>query len=250
MRVQTGQVKRRRVLIGLALAFVLAVAAVVLWPGERAPEYQGKKLSEWLEMRGPHTGTVAAIRQIGTNGMPFLVRWLGYETPRWKQWIFRSCTNLPSALKNTAFCGRLSEDQQKYSADKAMMALLSFGREEVLTVVKDLARIEANRNAPVASRRAYVVMAVIGHTLRDEDKQGLWPPWFDLTNYPPVPDGFEPWLGGGEGDDSFHKRLAEAQISMMLGKARKDSDLRLGSAATNTVPMIVPRIKMNGAGGH
>ena len=27
---------------------VAAVLIVALWPGEREPEYQGKKLSEWL----------------------------------------------------------------------------------------------------------------------------------------------------------------------------------------------------------
>jgi hypothetical protein len=37
--------------LAAAVIVVAMVGMVVLWPGEREPEYQGKKLSEWLEMQ-------------------------------------------------------------------------------------------------------------------------------------------------------------------------------------------------------
>jgi len=43
-------VKRRRVLIIGVVVFVAAVFVTVLWPEEREPEYQGRKLSKWLEI--------------------------------------------------------------------------------------------------------------------------------------------------------------------------------------------------------
>src|SRR5881394_1272641 len=88
---QTGRVKRRRkLLIILTGVFVTAVLAVVLWPREREPEYQGKKLSEWL--RGgsqkpavPEADIVFAVNQIGTNALPFLVKWISYDRSKPKE---------------------------------------------------------------------------------------------------------------------------------------------------------------------
>jgi hypothetical protein len=34
---------------GAVLLVVLAVLVAIVWPGEKEPEYQGKKLSYWLE---------------------------------------------------------------------------------------------------------------------------------------------------------------------------------------------------------
>jgi len=41
---------------------------------------------------------------------------------------------------------------------------------EILPVVKELSRIEADRKHPTASRRAFIVMAVVGHDLRRKDQ--------------------------------------------------------------------------------
>jgi hypothetical protein len=80
---QDRGVKRgQRILLTVAACGALAVVATLVWPGEREPEYQGKKLSWWIrgsQMRGgifPHAERGEAVRQIGTNGLPFLVRWI------------------------------------------------------------------------------------------------------------------------------------------------------------------------------
>jgi hypothetical protein len=90
-------VKRKQVLvIGAVCALVSAVVLIASLNGPKEPEYQGKKLSEWIAMpikSGSTPGTsgvvgdaemAGAIRAIGTNGLPFLVRWVEYETPVWK----------------------------------------------------------------------------------------------------------------------------------------------------------------------
>jgi len=69
---------------------VVVVAAVVwLWPREKDPEYQGKKLSEWIDGYQPFSPedlslgyeqpTAVAIRAIGTNGLPFLIKCIKIE---------------------------------------------------------------------------------------------------------------------------------------------------------------------------
>ena len=69
----------KRVVIALAAGIVVAVVAVAFWPGEKEPEYQGKKLSEWLATQGNDDQGQAkteaaeglvAIRNIGTNAVP------------------------------------------------------------------------------------------------------------------------------------------------------------------------------------
>jgi HEAT repeat protein len=62
------------VLVALGLAFWLAPS--------REPSYQGRRLSAWLYDLGMESGdpnAIAAIRTIGTNAVPYLVRALSYK---------------------------------------------------------------------------------------------------------------------------------------------------------------------------
>ena len=82
----------------ILFACVLAVAVVLLWPREREPYYQGKPLSEWIEMTASGSGywsevgtqspeaarAAQALRQMGTNALPCLLKWVRYERPPWK----------------------------------------------------------------------------------------------------------------------------------------------------------------------
>ena len=86
---------RRRWVISLAAVVVAAIMVIAFWPGAREPEYQGKKLSEWLEPYAAAATTpdsilksdsdVQAVRHIGTNALPFLVKWIREETPLWQR---------------------------------------------------------------------------------------------------------------------------------------------------------------------
>ena len=70
------------------------VFVVVCSSREREPEYGGKRLSEWVDRYSGEFGDLTweadrAIRQIGTNGIPCLLKWLGYETPTWNRKLNR-----------------------------------------------------------------------------------------------------------------------------------------------------------------
>jgi hypothetical protein len=94
-------VKRgRRILLILAVCVVALVVAALVWPrGEREPVYQGKTLSEWLRNYRQPVGAMKpvisseaayAVRHIGTNGLPFLVKWIQADQniPKWKELLF------------------------------------------------------------------------------------------------------------------------------------------------------------------
>jgi HEAT repeats len=65
-----------------------AAAVWLLLPRDHEPVYQGKKLSNWVISLGlarfgmaPAEDQKDAILQIGTNALPFLVKWITYPAP-------------------------------------------------------------------------------------------------------------------------------------------------------------------------
>jgi hypothetical protein len=85
--------KRRRLLRILLASVASIMLAYLVWPREREPEYNGAALSTWLARCGSTNqseslAAVAAIRHIGTNALPFLIRWIQYE-PGWKDSLGR-----------------------------------------------------------------------------------------------------------------------------------------------------------------
>ena len=76
--------KRRKRVILLACG-VLALG--LLWQvlRDREPSYQGRTLSEWVEQVGPaylwndSDEEVKAVRAIGTNAIPTILKWIRYE---------------------------------------------------------------------------------------------------------------------------------------------------------------------------
>lgn len=80
-----GRGRRKRVVIVLATYVLVAIGVVAFWPGEREPEYNGKKLSEWLALQRYRPEQASdAIRAIGTNALPVLVSWTELQVPAWR----------------------------------------------------------------------------------------------------------------------------------------------------------------------
>jgi hypothetical protein len=143
------------VLAGLIVAVVLMV---VLWPGEKEPEYQGRKLSEWLaiyqannvllpsgqngdtEMKARQMGEATrAIRQIGTNGFSWMVKWGGYKLPHWRWRAFsiyagRAGPAGPSSRMRRVILGKREEKKVL-----ALMGFQIFG-EEARPAIPELLR--------------------------------------------------------------------------------------------------------------
>ena len=83
--------KWSRIVVGFLLIAVLGGSAwVMLHPREKTPVWQGKPLSKWLDEFDPKTGRLSApaaeaVRQIGTNGVPWLLQEAATDTPIFKR---------------------------------------------------------------------------------------------------------------------------------------------------------------------
>jgi len=112
----------------------MALLAAVLWPRKREPVYKGKKLSEWLYVynavsKGSTIFTPealegqAAIRQIGTNAVPFLLDWIKSETPGWKVFLYRTYTNVPAGLQSAKVVALLDGGKEAKRGAEGLLGL-------------------------------------------------------------------------------------------------------------------------------
>lgn len=102
------RVKRRTLAIAvLVLAIAVFTGAAFTWSillrddePDDEPRYQGKRLSEWLALcRVPAVTNEElqgeaefAVRSIGTNALPCLLKWFRYELPPWRGRILELAT--------------------------------------------------------------------------------------------------------------------------------------------------------------
>ena len=100
--------KRRRILLLLALVAV-AAGVVLFWPrGPKEPVYQGKRLTEWILAQWPtrrfptqHERERAdaarqAIKAVGTNGIPYLVSEFVRPESKWRTSFNRWASKHPA----------------------------------------------------------------------------------------------------------------------------------------------------------
>ena len=99
--------KRRLYLLLIGVGLVGALLAGMF--RSREPEYGGKRLSEWVDIYAvthliagwgsENREAVAAIRQLGTNAVPHLLKWIRYEVPPWKTTFDGIADRAPWRLK-------------------------------------------------------------------------------------------------------------------------------------------------------
>jgi len=123
--------KQRILLILFPVAAVMTVGLVLVLSREREPEYKGKKLSEWVESYSTNSQTERveasqareAIRHIGAEAVPFLLKWLRYEPPPWKSTL--------SAELNERFnlSLQLGDEKKRLRAGAATVAFRVLGSQ-------------------------------------------------------------------------------------------------------------------------
>jgi hypothetical protein len=138
---------------------------VAFWPGEREPEYSGKKLSEWLiegpfVYDGPRSGmeqeAMEAVRHIGTNALPYLLRWMRYERPPWKDRLYALLMKFPNKGPLRA-AGRPA-----VLASFAPVAFKSLGAAAAPAVPELVRLMNDSKALPVVQDNAAWVLANLG----------------------------------------------------------------------------------------
>jgi len=111
------------------------------------PQYKGKRLSEWLlsayhdDRSGPTVfGTDSmhdALAHMGTNALPFLIKWIQYEPLPWPKLLQSIWNKLPRIIRY----GRLAQGvEQMRMAEAAREGLVLLG-PEARTAIPQLIRI-------------------------------------------------------------------------------------------------------------
>jgi HEAT repeat len=164
--------RKRRKLILLFLGCGIAAILLFTLSREREPRYQEKSLSEWisiLEHGDPAAATgqdvnaisyqeaESGIRNIGTQALPFLIKWVQYEEKPWRSRLETLCDKLPDRFArrlNGWVAGHGYERQQG-----AFSALYVLG-PEAAPAIPTLIRLVQTQ--PLTIQYSLTVLAAIG----------------------------------------------------------------------------------------
>ena len=150
--------KRRRTFFILLGSVASITFAMLLWPREREPEYNGVPLSEWIThfyTDGYTSEAAEAIQHIGTNALPYLVRWIQYEKSRWKTSLNLLGAKLPSPIQKFPLSRWLVYDKAERRAELAVEAFVLLG-SKAMPAKDELLRLALAQNPKAANvqRRA------------------------------------------------------------------------------------------------
>ena len=147
---------------------MIAVVAFAILNRSAEPIHSGRALSQWLaiyqnqaydQSPSPEMAEAEmAVRNIGTNGIPFLLQWINYEPPTWRK---KLRSNLPDRLANSPLIARIV-DGAAYS--KSSVAIHGFGilGTNAVAVIPEFTRMMNDTNAPTRSRRATLALSSLG----------------------------------------------------------------------------------------
>jgi hypothetical protein len=159
----------------VAFVAVVVLVAVAVWPGEREPEYQGKKLSEWLGEWSPppgvHFGSAgyrewvtrrhnaqATVVSMGSNAVPKLAEMLRRKDSALKTRILQ--TALAKRLAATRGIGRALR-RASWSNLVAAQALQLIGPAGAPAVPELIDTLERSQDS-FARRSAAMALGAIG----------------------------------------------------------------------------------------
>src|SRR5436190_15040015 len=169
--------KRGRRILLMVAGCAIVLVAVLVWPGEREPEYQGKKLSEWLGSYPPNVDTMreytaakAAVRQIGTNALPCLLRWVRCTQPRWKYKAYPTFHRLPAAMRIHLIERLISPYNWDQPSSLACRGFEMLGSQASPTL-PELTRLANDARRPDVAKNAMAALRAMGRPGFDELKK-------------------------------------------------------------------------------
>jgi hypothetical protein len=164
-------VRRSRALIALAATFLLGAIFFLLLPSE--PHYNGINLSTWLfryykwqqqiSISPDVDESQVAIRKIGTNALPYLLKWLPYqETAAHKKWV-STVYFLARRHADSNLVGWLNTSRRDLRSIYAATAFRALG-SEAAPAIPALTEMVTTTNyaANATSIRAIYALASIG----------------------------------------------------------------------------------------
>ena len=165
--------KRRTLPLPLLLLGGLAIATLLLRtyaPPE--PVYHGRALTAWLLIASHFNNTVlpdatrdaeaeAAIRQIGTNAIPFLLHWISLEPSPLRGKVESAVIELPEPLSTNPTIRGLIADKAEFRAGLAFRGFRILA-EGAAPAIPRLVEMMNTTNAVIASEQATCVLGYFG----------------------------------------------------------------------------------------
>ena len=159
----------------MAAAIVITVIVVAAWPGEKEPEYQGKKLSEWAEPYASLAEEISqerqdllknedadAIRHMGTNALPFLLKWTREKPPHWRKQMAAIGRKMPYVISRYNSPASWIYGDPGFSRPTAAAWAFWVLGSQASPAVPELTRIASDVTAPEVSQRAVFALGHIG----------------------------------------------------------------------------------------
>ncbi|HEU5071538.1 MAG TPA: HEAT repeat domain-containing protein [Verrucomicrobiae bacterium] len=152
--------KRRKWVLALAGVLSIAAGIALLLNREEGPFYQGKRLSEWVSiyrLEPDDDVSRQAIRSIGAEGYPYLIKWIDYERPAWR---IKLSQLIPYQIVVNRAVARLvyGDDSRATAAASAFRAL---GTNAAPTIPA-LEAMMNNSKRPSAARLALFALGYMG----------------------------------------------------------------------------------------
>jgi len=160
----------KRTFLAILTLLVIAAAIGLFATRKWEPEHQGKKLSQWvMEVENPSSvwngftspkshRAVEGVRRIGTNALPFLLKWINQDTPPWKKHFYRAGNFVVSRL-NSHWSFR---DKYEKRAECAEAAFYGLRHEQQNMAIPELTRIINNTNDLNAATNAVLLLSYLG----------------------------------------------------------------------------------------
>jgi hypothetical protein len=157
---------RKRRLLFFCLGAGLVLTAVV-WAlsreGDREPTYEGRTLSDWAN-RSPEKWDEGsnAIRHMGTNTLPTILKWLRSGPAPWKAKMLRRLSVVPDWIKPDSLVSWLTDEQAQTRVMRAYQVLGNL-QNDAAPIGPELLRLSYDKSIAVPTR-ALVALGSMGIT--------------------------------------------------------------------------------------
>jgi hypothetical protein len=157
--------KRYLALVALGCVAV-AIATAALGKKEKEPTYQGHNLSYWValyETGGSNEEAAAneAVTHIGTNTIPFLLKWIRYERPAWRERLDMAARRWRWPMPLQRLVSPLVSTRSERVAEGSGFAFKPLGTNGV-TAIPELSVLAACTNKPQTAALAMQALHNIG----------------------------------------------------------------------------------------
>jgi hypothetical protein len=164
--------RRRRNFILIGISCLIMAGAVWLGlSGDNEPVYKGRSLSWWLYIYGgmtafdrPSYGEAAeAVRNIGTNALPTMLRWICFEPSqsKWRRKLEKDLEMLPVPRVTRPFREWLGQDVASIRAQSVLSGFEILG-PVAAPAAPELGRLANDPTHPFTAIRATAALAHIG----------------------------------------------------------------------------------------